>query len=103
MAICRELATTLCVNTTPLSEAGWQAAYGAANLTVQQHQTGPMALLNPLRIGQEEGLATLLSLGWNLLVHPIMRQRVLAMRQVFTEYGSDLGYIILRAEKPTQV
>ncbi|MBD1914412.1 MULTISPECIES: class I SAM-dependent methyltransferase [Cyanophyceae] len=98
-ALYQELATTIRVNTAPLSEAGWQAASEAANLTVQQHQTGPMALLNPLRIAQEEGLGTLLSLGWNLLVHPMMRQRILAMRRVFTEYGDDLGYIIFRAEK----
>lgn len=97
--IYRELATTIRVNTAPLSEAGWQGACESAHLTVQQHQTGPMALLNPLRIIQEEGLDTLLSLGWNLLVHPIMRQRILAMRRVFTEYRNDLGYIILRAEK----
>ena len=99
-AIYRDLATTIRVNTVPLSEAGWQAAYEAAGLTVQQHRTGPMALLNPLRIAQEEGLGTLLSLGWNLLVHPVMRQRILAMRRVFTQYSDDLGYIILRAEKP---
>ena len=61
-----------------------------------------MALLNPLRIVQEEGLGTLLRLGWNLLVHPIMRQRILAMRRVFTQYSDDLGYIVLRAAKPDQ-
>jgi hypothetical protein len=60
-----------------------------------------MALLNPLTIAQEEGLGTLLSLGWNLLMHPPMRQRILAMRRVFTKYGDDLGYIILRAQKPS--
>lgn len=97
--IYQALATTIRVNTAPLSEAGWQAAYGAAGLTVQQHQTGPMALLNPWCIAQEEGLSTLLSLGWNLLIHPVMRQRILAMRLVFAQYGDDLGYIVLRAKK----
>jgi hypothetical protein len=59
-----------------------------------------MALLNHQRIAQEEGLGTLLKLGWNLLIHPEMRQRVLDMRRVFTTYRDDLGYIIFRAQKP---
>lgn len=101
-AIYRELATTIRVNTEPLSEAGWQAVYESAGLTVQRCQTGPMALLNPLRIVQEEGLGTLIRLGWNVLMHPIMRQRILAMRRVFTQYSDDLGYIVLRAEKSDQ-
>lgn len=99
--IYRELATTIRVNTAPLNPVHWQGTYERANLTVQQHHTGPMALLNPLTITQEEGLGTLVSLGWNLLVHPPMRQRILAMRRVFTKYGDDLGYIILRAQKPS--
>jgi SAM-dependent methyltransferase len=99
--IYRELATTIRVNIAPLNELDWQGTYEQANLTVQQHRTGPMALLNPLTIAQEEGLGTLLSLGWNLLVHPPMRQRILAMRRVFAKYGDDLGYIILRAQKPS--
>lgn len=98
--IYRELASTIRVNATPLSETGWRAVYASTGLNVQQCQTGPMALLNPWRIAQEEGLGTLLGLGWNVLVHPVMRQRILAMRRVFTQYGDDLGYIILRAEKP---
>ncbi len=100
--IYRELATTIRVNTAPLSESGWQAVCETAGLNVERCQTGPMALLNPLRIAQEEGLGTLLGLGWNLLVHPVMRQRILAMRRVFTQYSDDLGYIVLRAAKPDQ-
>ncbi|HSM83281.1 MAG TPA: class I SAM-dependent methyltransferase, partial [Nodosilinea sp.] len=44
-AIYRDLATTIRVNAAPLSEAGWQGVYEAAGLSVQQCQTGPMALL----------------------------------------------------------
>jgi len=98
-AIARALATTIRVNAQPLDPAGWMATCQQAGLTVQQHQTGPMALLNPQRIAQEEGLGTLLKLGWNLLIHPEMRQRILDMRRVFTTYRHDLGYIIFRAQK----
>lgn len=99
-AIDRALATTIRTNAQPLDPTGWTEVCQRSGLTVQQHQTGAMALLNPQRIAQEEGLGTLLKLGWNLLIHPEMRQRVLAMRHVFTTYRQDLGYIIFRAQKP---
>jgi predicted O-methyltransferase YrrM len=95
----QKLAATIRVNATPLSTEGWLEACQHAGLHVAQHQTGPMALLNPQRIVQEEGIGTLLSLGWNMLIHPVIRQRILAMRQVFTQHRDELGYIILRAEK----
>lgn len=99
-AIDRALATTIRVNAQPLDPTGWREACEQSGLTIQQHQTGSMALLNPQRIAQEEGLGTLLKLGWNLLIHPEMRQRILDMRRVFTTYRDDLGYIIFRAQKP---
>ena len=95
----RALATTIRVNAQPLDPTGWMATCQQVGLAVKQHHTGPMALLNPQRIAQEEGLGTLLKLGWNLLIHPEMRQRILDMRRVFTTYRHDLGYIIFRAQK----
>lgn len=99
-AIAQELATAIRVNATPLSTEDWIAACQQAGLTVQHHQTGPMALLNPRRIVQEEGISTFLKLGWNLLTRPILRQRILDMQQVFTRHSSNLGYIVLCAQKP---
>lgn len=99
-AIDRALATTIRVNARPLDPTEWRETCQQSGLTVQQQQTGSMALLNPQRIAQEEGLGTLLKLGWNLLIHPEMRQRILDMRRVFTTYRDDLGYIIFRAQKP---
>ncbi len=98
-AIHRDLADTIRVNATPLPAQEWIAACHQAGLTVQHHQTGPMNLLNPRCIVQEEGLSTLLTIGWNMLTKPILRQRIPSMGQVFNRYGNDLGYIVLCAEK----
>ena len=99
-AIHRDLAATIRVNATPLSGDDWIAACQQAGLTVQRYHTGSMSLLNPRCIVQEEGFFTLLAIGWNMLSHPILRQRILSMRQVFNRHGSDLGYIVLCAQKP---
>lgn len=96
-AIHQDLARTIRVNATPLSADGWRDVCQQAGLSVERHQSGPMTLLNPRHIAQEEGLATLLRLGWNLLTRPTVRQRILQMRQVFTRYGDDLGYLVLCA------
>ena len=98
-AIQRDLATTIRVNATPLPAEEWIAACQQAGLTVQHHQTGSMNLLNPRSIVREEGLSTLLTMGWDMLTKPILRQRILSMRQVFNRYDRDLGYIVLCAQK----
>jgi len=101
-AICRDLAATIRVNAQPLSSENWIEAHQQAGLTVRHHHTGPMTLLNPQHIAREEGLPTLLTMGWTMLTRPIIRDRILSMRDVFVRYGSDLGYIILCTEKASE-
>ncbi|MEM8642029.1 MAG: class I SAM-dependent methyltransferase [Cyanobacteria bacterium P01_G01_bin.54] len=90
----RDLSATIRVNAAPLSTQGWTEAYQAAGLMLQQQDMGPMNLLNPNCIAREEGLSTLFRLGWTLLTRPVLRQRILAMRETFRRYGNDLGYIV---------
>ena len=98
-AIHRDLSTTIRVNAAPLPADGWITACQEASLTVENHDAGPMTLLNPSRIAQEEGVPTLLTIGWNMLTRPILRQRILAMRKTFLRHGSNLGYVVLTARK----
>ena len=95
----RDLSTTIRVNAAPLPVDGWFAACQQEGLTVENHDAGPMTLLNPSRIAQEEGVTTLLTIGWNMLTRPVLRQRILAMRETFVRHGSDLGYVVLTARK----
>ncbi|MEM6447663.1 MAG: class I SAM-dependent methyltransferase [Cyanobacteria bacterium P01_D01_bin.123] len=98
-AIHRDLSQTIRVNALPLSTAGWQEACQTAGLEIERCETGPMTLLNPGRIAQEEGLSTLLTMGWNVLTRPVLRQRILAMRETFLRHGADLGYVVLCTTK----
>ncbi|MBE7383346.1 MAG: class I SAM-dependent methyltransferase [Leptolyngbya sp. SIO1E4] len=97
--IYQDLAATIRVNANPLSVEDWIAACQQAGLTVQQSHTGSMALLKPHRIAQEEGLSTLLTIGWNMLTRPIIRQRILSMRAVFNRHRQHLGHVVLCAGK----
>ncbi|MEM9809328.1 MAG: class I SAM-dependent methyltransferase [Cyanobacteria bacterium P01_D01_bin.56] len=97
--IYRDLSTTIRVNAAPLPAEEWLAVCQAAGLTVEQHNNGPMNLLNPRRIAQEEGVLTLLTIGWNMLTRPVLRQRIIAMRDTFRRHGSNLGYVVLCARK----
>ncbi len=97
------LAQVIRVNSTPLSETGWMSACATAGLKVQQHQTGPMALLELRQMSQDEGLGNTARILWNILTHPAIRNRVLEMHRVFDRYRRDLGYITLCAiAEPSQ-
>lgn len=95
----RALAAVIRANSTPLSEADWIAAAETANLQVLHQQTGPMGLLNPARIIQDEGWRDATKFFWNVLTQPKVRDRLLRIRQVFKQYERELGYIILCAEQ----
>ncbi|HEY9736110.1 MAG TPA: class I SAM-dependent methyltransferase [Trichocoleus sp.] len=95
----KALAAALRVNSTPLSEANWCEAFAAAGLTVVKRYTGPMGLLAPARIVQDEGMVDAARFFWNVLTQPRMRQRLLPMRRVFTQYKQDLGYVLQLAER----
>jgi cyclopropane fatty-acyl-phospholipid synthase-like methyltransferase len=97
------LAQAIRVNSTPISETGWMNACAAAGLTVQQHQTGPMALLNWQQMIRDEGLLNTVRILGKVLTQPTIRSRVLEMRRVFNRYRQDLGYITLCAiAEPSQ-
>jgi predicted O-methyltransferase YrrM len=95
----KALAQVIRVNSTPLSEFDWILLCENAGLQVQQHQTGAMELLNPRRIIEDEGILDTVRFLWNILRYPQLRERILAMRQVFQQYQQDLGYILICATR----
>ncbi len=70
---------------------------GEAGLAVTQQQTGAMRLLNPSQVLQDEGEVQTAQIIWNVLIQPVIRDRILRMRQVFVQHQQDLGYIALCA------
>ncbi|MBD0270058.1 MAG: hypothetical protein ICV77_17410 [Cyanobacteria bacterium Co-bin8] len=58
-----------------------------------------MGLLTPARIVQDEGVVDAARFFWNVLTQPRIRQRLLPIRRMFTQYKQDLGYILQLAER----
>jgi hypothetical protein len=81
------------VNATPLPEQDWINTFNAVGLTVTQQQSGAMKLLDPAQILRDEGIMHTVQIAWNLLTQPVIRSRILAIRQVLTQHQQDLGYI----------
>ena len=82
------------VNATPLSAIDWNETFDRAGLAVTQQQTGAMRLLDPVQVLQDEGVAGTAHIIWNVATQPAIRDRIVRMRQVFTQHHQDLGYII---------
>lgn len=98
-AIRRDLSGTIRVNANPLTSEGWIETCQQAGLDVQHHHSGPMVLLQPHRIAQEEGINTVIAIAWNMATRPILRKRILSMREAFNRHSHNLGHMILCAQK----
>ena len=95
----KDLSQATRVNATPLSEEGWIDTFIQAGLAVTQQQTGAMRLLSPFQVLQDEGAVHTAQIIWNVLTQPVIRDRILKMRQVFIQHQQDLGYIALCASR----
>jgi len=93
----QDLTQAMRVNATPLPERDWINAFEQADLTVAQRQTGAMRLLDPVQVLRDEGVIHTAQIAWNILTQPIIRDRILSIRQVLTQHQQDLGYIALCA------
>jgi ubiquinone/menaquinone biosynthesis C-methylase UbiE len=88
------------VGAKPLTPAGWQRLLESEGFTVRAQARAAMALLEPWRLIQDEGLIGALRFVWNVAKDPSARQRVLAMRQVFRRYCHQLAAIMMIGQKP---
>jgi len=56
-----------------------------------------MRLLDPVQVLRDEGVIHTVQIAWNILTQPLIRDRILMMRRVFTQHQQYLGYIALCA------
>jgi cyclopropane fatty-acyl-phospholipid synthase-like methyltransferase len=94
----QDLAQALRVNATPLTKAGWIDAFHQAGFTVTNCKTGAMRLLEPGQLLQDEGMTGTAKLVWNVVTQPTIRDRILTMRQVFSQHRHSLNYIVMRSD-----
>lgn len=106
-AIQRELTVEIHVGVRPLTVTEWRELLESAGLRIVAETTTPMHLLEPMRLVRDEGLRGAARFLWNIARHKPARRRVLAMREVFRKYRTQLAAIALvaikRSERPSSL
>ncbi len=95
-----QLTETIRVGARPLTSSEWRKLVESAGFKVQQADTAPMHLLEPIRLLRDEGFLGASRFLWNVLRDGEARERVLAMRRLFRKCESHLAAIMLVAGKP---
>ncbi|MFE9023980.1 class I SAM-dependent methyltransferase [Streptomyces sp. NPDC007808] len=95
--ITADLQDAIHVGARPLTPGGWSELLAAEGFTVTAQRTAPMALLEPRRLIDDEGLIPALRIAGRALRDPVALRRVLHMRRVFRRHNAHLGAISLLA------
>lgn len=98
-AVSESLTSTIKVNVTPLSTAGWVALLESAGFQVDQQFSAPLHLLEPRRLVADEGLAGAARFVRNVLRDRDARARVLSMRRSMRRHADHLQAIALTATR----
>lgn len=95
----KELAISLKVNARPLTQAEWIVLVEQQGFKVLKVITNPMHLLELKRVIEDEGLLRTLKIGFNIVTHPKVAKRILAMRAVFQKYNRLMNAVAIVAQK----
>ena len=91
----KALSQAIRVGARPLTRSEWRTLLEASGFEVQAQATGPMHLLEPKRVVQDEGIWRALTFACNVLRNGEARRRLLTMRRVFRKYHEHLVAIAL--------
>ncbi|MEU9244245.1 class I SAM-dependent methyltransferase [Streptomyces sp. NPDC048385] len=95
--ITADLRGAIHVGTRALTPAAWSELLTSEGFTVTARRTAPMALLEPRRLIDDEGLVPALDIAGRALRDPAALRRLLHMRRVFQRHSTHLGAISLLA------
>lgn len=97
--IYKELAEALHVGASPLTKDQWTQALENAGFRVTDVFSAPMALLEPRRMINDEGLLSCFRILYRLLKDKESGARFFKMRKVFRKYRAHLSAIVIIAHK----
>lgn len=86
----------------PLTVREWQSLLRCEGFEIEQCFTAAMALLEPLRMLSDEGLAGMMRFLWRLSRDGEARGRVKQMRRVFRQHRGYLAAVCVVARKPKE-
>jgi len=97
-SVCRRVASALAIGFFPKRAEQWRNLIEESGYyTVTHLETGPIRMLHPQHLLQDEGVAGMAKIAWNLATQSDLRDRVVATKSVIDANRDHLGYIILRA------
>lgn len=89
------LSRAIHVGVRALSVSEWRGLMEAEGFEVEVEARGPMHLLEPSRLLNDEGVNGTLRFLWNVMRDRESRERVLLMRRVFRRYQSNLAAVMM--------
>ncbi|CAB9510181.1 Met-10+ like-protein [Seminavis robusta] len=100
--VSKQVGRALGIRFDPSSIEGWTELLERTGYNVTRLETGPLGVLNPINILQDEGPLGMAKIIWNVITRPDLRDRVISVRSILQKHRDKLGYIILRAV-PTNI
>lgn len=94
-----EMSKEIHVGVQPLSRSEWICLFEQNGFKVIWSREAPMHLLEPARVLRDEGLGGGLRIAFRIATNPMLRRRILAMRQLFRRYREHLGAISLVGQR----
>ena len=95
----KQLAQTIKVNARPLTQLEWKTLLEKEGFKILKVETNEMALLEPKRVIDDEGILRTIKIVFNILTHPRERKRILTMRKLFRKHKKQLNAVAIVAEK----
>src|SRR5690606_13447838 len=95
----KDLAMAIKVNARPLTISEWKYLLEQEGFTVINQAVCPMRLLEIKRMISDETFSGFLRIIGNILLHPLIRKRILQMRSIFRKHEENLCAVMLIAKK----
>ena len=92
-----DLQSTIKVNVTPLTIAGWRKLLDEAGFDVSHCSTAPLHLLEPRRLVADEGITGAARFVANVIKDKPARERVMSMRKAMRDNAEHLQAVTLTA------
>lgn len=96
----KDLSRIIKVGARPLTTREWTKLLENAGLEVKSSWENPMALLEPKRMIDDEGIFGALRFAKNMITNKAGRERVLGMRGVFRKHAEHINAVGIVAVKP---
>lgn len=98
-SVYKDLSANIRVHARPLTVKEWSNLLEDEGFKVLKIQTNAMALLEPRRVLQDEGLFRTLKILFNVLTHADLRKRIFQMRKTFRKHKNDINAVAIVAQK----